>query len=342
MKVCGTLRVKHLGQTVDFAWASRDPKSIQWAAFYGDCEHEVLEVTAGHRVTLTYNLYYTPIGNLALPVSDPTKLPLYDTVAQILREPNFMRKGGWLGFFCHHAYAHSTEAHRKLIPGVFKGVDLAVFSAFSRLGLAVSVHPILHKRGSWLYDEDIKNEWGGLSAKELLQGSVSEGNTTGDFVEGYFEAVDRRYREMVDHGDEDDSDYDDIEGDEDKQWCKEEMSIVGSEMHGPTYNPQEDNELDREGVIADWTHKKMRKIVWMNEPRHEDFACAGLAYGNQASLDFKLSAAAILVPIPTSRFRGLNAESSTGLGKSERGSKTLGPMDSPKARSAVIDLTEES
>lgn len=77
----------------------------------------------------------------------------------------------------------------------------------------------MHKRGSWLYDEDIKNEWGGLSAKELLQGSVSEGITTGDFVEGYFDAVDRRYQEMVDHGDENDSDYDDIEGDKDKQWC---------------------------------------------------------------------------------------------------------------------------
>lgn len=90
----GTLRVKHFGQTVDFAWASQDPKTIQWAAFYGDCEHEVLEVIAGHRVTLTYNLYYTPVGNLALPMSDPTKLPLYDTVAQILREPSFMPKGG--------------------------------------------------------------------------------------------------------------------------------------------------------------------------------------------------------------------------------------------------------
>lgn len=81
---------------------------------------------------------------------------------------------------------------------------------------------------------------------------------------------------------------------------EEEMSIVGSEMHGPIHNPQEDNELDREvcrqghlsilyittcstdlvyskGVMADWIHQKMRKIVWMNEPRYEDFACAGLA-----------------------------------------------------------------
>ena len=49
--VGGTLRVKHFGQTVNFDWASLKPNSIQWAAFYGDCEHEVLEVTSGHRVT---------------------------------------------------------------------------------------------------------------------------------------------------------------------------------------------------------------------------------------------------------------------------------------------------
>ena len=48
---------------------------------------------------------------------------------------------------------------------------------------------------------------------------MAEGNTTGDFVEGYFDAVDRRYQEMVDHGDEDDEDYDDMEGYEDNQWC---------------------------------------------------------------------------------------------------------------------------
>lgn len=53
----GTLRVRHRGQTMDFAWASTSPKNLQWAAFYGDCEHEVLEVTRGHRITLTYNLH---------------------------------------------------------------------------------------------------------------------------------------------------------------------------------------------------------------------------------------------------------------------------------------------
>ena len=34
-----------------------DANSIYWAAFYSDCEHHIREVTIGHRLTLTYNLY---------------------------------------------------------------------------------------------------------------------------------------------------------------------------------------------------------------------------------------------------------------------------------------------
>ncbi|KAL8752952.1 MAG: hypothetical protein Q9199_005391 [Rusavskia elegans] len=239
----GTLRVKHFGQTIDFTWAGPDPESIHWAAFYGDCEHEVLEVTSGHRVTLTYNLYYTALGNLALPMSDPTKLPLYDTVAQMLREPNFMRKGGCLGFFCHHAYAHSTEAGRELIPGAFKGVDLAVFSAFSGLGLEVDTHPILHKWASWPYGDKIKNKWGGLPAKELLRGSVSDGNNIGDFVDAYLNAVDRKQQDMMVDRDESDSDFDEDEEGQ-KEFLREEMTIVGSELHGPKFNANQDEDLD--------------------------------------------------------------------------------------------------
>lgn len=90
----GALRVKHRGETVDFAWGhtKTSQQTIKWVAFYGDCEHEVLEVTKGHRVTLTYNLYYSSIGKLAQPVSDPHQLPLYDIVREMLLEQKFMRK----------------------------------------------------------------------------------------------------------------------------------------------------------------------------------------------------------------------------------------------------------
>ena len=75
------------------------PPSISWAAFYSDCEHEVLEVTEGHRLTLTYNLYCGR-GNGQLggncPILDPTHLPLYKTVFDLLHDAE-----GWKEGECH-------------------------------------------------------------------------------------------------------------------------------------------------------------------------------------------------------------------------------------------------
>lgn len=52
----GQLQVRHSGREFTFDWGA-STNAIAWVAFYSDCEHEVLEVTSGHRVTLTYNLY---------------------------------------------------------------------------------------------------------------------------------------------------------------------------------------------------------------------------------------------------------------------------------------------
>lgn len=76
----GDLRIQHRGQKVEFSWAESSARNIQWAAFYGDCEHEVLEVIKGNRVTLTYNLYHSRIGDLGDGVHLPEQLPLYNTV----------------------------------------------------------------------------------------------------------------------------------------------------------------------------------------------------------------------------------------------------------------------
>ncbi|KAL8917201.1 MAG: hypothetical protein Q9208_008103 [Pyrenodesmia sp. 3 TL-2023] len=95
----GTLRVKHRGQSIEYDWAHGSPRSIQWAAFYGDCEHEVLEVTAGHRVTLTYNLYSRQIDGFERAVHVPHQLPLYDIARDILLEPSFMPKGQFFAYY---------------------------------------------------------------------------------------------------------------------------------------------------------------------------------------------------------------------------------------------------
>jgi hypothetical protein len=62
----GQLRVVWKGkETVGLDQPKWDyPPSIRWIAFYSDCKHEVLPVTAGHRVTLTYELWVADYPNL--------------------------------------------------------------------------------------------------------------------------------------------------------------------------------------------------------------------------------------------------------------------------------------
>lgn len=94
----GELLVRHGGTTVQYDWSTRSANSnhIQWAAFYSDCEHEVVEVTGGHRLTLTYNLYLHENlqGMLSRTLTmSPEQLPLYSMVRELLAQPGFMKDG---------------------------------------------------------------------------------------------------------------------------------------------------------------------------------------------------------------------------------------------------------
>ncbi|KAK3380993.1 hypothetical protein B0H63DRAFT_560784 [Podospora didyma] len=120
--------------------------AVHWAAFYSDCEHEVLELIEGHRITLTYNLYFSlGIGDMAKNSlsTDIQNLPLYHKVKDTLAEPDFMPEGGYLGVYCSHAYAHSTAEGARALPAVLKGSDMAVFAVFRALGLPVKVRAVL-------------------------------------------------------------------------------------------------------------------------------------------------------------------------------------------------------
>ena len=89
----GELVVRSCGKEMTFDWSSDSADSkpeIKWAAFYSDYEHEVLEVTSGHRVTLTYNLYSDkPAAGLL----DATSLPLYEPLKFALQTPGFLQEG---------------------------------------------------------------------------------------------------------------------------------------------------------------------------------------------------------------------------------------------------------
>src|SRR4051794_28936805 len=94
----GILVMRHGGQGGEFdsgaLLQSASSPSIGYAAFYSDVEHEVLPVTAGHRVTITYNLYYHQASREPVPISDAlTDTPFCKAFSALLRDSAFIPEG---------------------------------------------------------------------------------------------------------------------------------------------------------------------------------------------------------------------------------------------------------
>lgn len=187
----GNLLVRHHGQEVNFDWEAQSGKEIQWAAFYSDCEHEIKQITKGHRVTLTYNFCVTePVGNLLLnnPIVQPSTLPLYTSLRHLMQDSEFLKDGmyrtikwcyygmqtdpigGTLGVFCSHAYAHTSKIPDALLPRALKGADMVLCSLFKSLGIKVDVRPVLE----WNETYDVSNPNLGIGSGKSDEGSSDE------------------------------------------------------------------------------------------------------------------------------------------------------------------------
>jgi hypothetical protein len=106
----GALHFRHRGQEWIFdsgqVLAAKGEPSIGYAAFFSDIEHEVAPVTSGHRVTLTYNLYFD--DNVPVSASDAGSKRLSpplgnegafrEAFTALLENPEFLAEGGTLAF----------------------------------------------------------------------------------------------------------------------------------------------------------------------------------------------------------------------------------------------------
>ena len=145
----GQLVTQHGGKKISFDWSATSdypPCKLKWAAFYSDVEHEILPVTEGHRVTMTFNLYGVklPLATSKDLVVDYTSLPFYHELRSIIRNPAFMREGGVLGFPCQHCYVGVKEKlnNAEDLSVLLKGSDNVVYSVAKLLSLNVSVKPV--------------------------------------------------------------------------------------------------------------------------------------------------------------------------------------------------------
>ena len=171
----GELLVRRKDQTTTFAWG--DSSSLEWAAFYSDSEHEVLEVTGGFRVTLNYNLYWHESSQtISHPPLNPKCLPLFQRVESLLQTPAFLPHGGLIGFYCAHLYPRNRQGTNGGTPFCLKGVDRALWLVLQRLDILQGVHTVF----DWAEnDEDIEEQqgrekelWGSTNHPDIHRGAA--------------------------------------------------------------------------------------------------------------------------------------------------------------------------
>lgn len=151
----GALVLRHEGEEFTFdaaALLSGRTSSIAYVAFFSDVEHEVLLVVSGHRVTLTYNLYYSSLRKPAPPTNLEALQPphasapvMMQVLSSLLGDPTFLPEGGMLGFGLRHDYplpyvwTGGMDDPLDSMEEWLKGSDAVLFQACKKLG----VQPLL-------------------------------------------------------------------------------------------------------------------------------------------------------------------------------------------------------
>ncbi|KAL8855828.1 MAG: hypothetical protein Q9178_007543 [Gyalolechia marmorata] len=157
----GALRISHgqesHKQETIFDWGGQD-SMIEWAAFYSDCEHEVKEVIAGHRITLTYNLYvHEQLGGIfrnPSPVHNDS-FTLYGRAKEALSNPDFFPKGR-LDFLFALFFAYMDWQGGPSASIVSMRIDAIIFSIFAALEIPVSLRAVMKSKPG-AYGPDMKD-----------------------------------------------------------------------------------------------------------------------------------------------------------------------------------------
>lgn len=161
----GELVLKHGEDEYTFNAAStlKDlTNSIAYVAFYSDVDHEVREVTDGHRITVTYNLSWAKSGGNTPPASggEPVLRPIADiqldrssfqsTLVSLLANPQFLPNGGMLGFALQHLYPLPTKIRFDIeVSPQLKGIDAILARTCSTIGIPYELRVTYVSKG-WI------------------------------------------------------------------------------------------------------------------------------------------------------------------------------------------------
>jgi hypothetical protein len=131
--------------TLPRSFQTAPPSSIGYVAFFSDVEHEVAPVLSGHRITLTYNLYFDDDGRASVseaqaapPLQAERERDICAAFEALIENPIFLPDGGILGFGLQHVYQFKEDIGH--VYDLFKGSDAALYRAVRSLGF----EPVLY------------------------------------------------------------------------------------------------------------------------------------------------------------------------------------------------------
>jgi len=123
-----TLLLRNRGQEwifdSDQAPAAKCQPSIGYVAFFSDVEHEVAPVTSGHRITLTYTLYFDDGGPVSTndavsehltPPQPANEKTFHKSFTALREDPEFLAEDGTLAFGLRHVYLIKRKLKRVYI-----------------------------------------------------------------------------------------------------------------------------------------------------------------------------------------------------------------------------------
>ncbi|KAF8553672.1 hypothetical protein OG21DRAFT_1413916 [Imleria badia] len=123
--------------TEQFA-AATEP-SVCFIAFFSDVEHQVLPITSGHRVTLTYNLHFRAQNNIPRSLSGPFHDKLKARLIELVNDTETLPKGGYLGLGLCHQYVYDETKPIDSLLDKLKGSDAELANVCEELGLPYSL-----------------------------------------------------------------------------------------------------------------------------------------------------------------------------------------------------------
>jgi len=151
---------------------------------------EVSAVTAGYRVTLTYNLHLVkPDSSIA---KEPAPSALYEAslteiceqlkvaLLALLSSPTFLPNGGFLGFGLMYKYPFTTGTDLSAIEHYLKGADVAFAQVCGDLSLSFELKAIYT-------DDESPNTWALVDEFPNLEGCSTIDEEGGESILAYLD-----------------------------------------------------------------------------------------------------------------------------------------------------------